>query len=1550
MGASGALDQVLLELGIDLSPVETAGEKIRSVLTTLNQYSDRVKASTASTGEQQKRQLEEVKFLAQAMVELAARQVGAEKVKLAELRSGTEAYRQQKAEASALNEMAKAGVLAEQHKLSVIRSQTAAIQQQIAQQRLSASRGGGGGGGASRILGSLGMGGAGGLMGAVAGGNLIATGIESAVSGVENFIEKLKQVTIESGKLVQVKDLFERVAKAAGIDAGDMLQKMRVSTEGVVAKLDLMKIATAAMQSPLKLTTAQITQLTGDVVKLAEAHGMSIDRAVSMLERGFQRGRIEMVAMAAGLPMLAVRLDRTAQGLGRVGKAAEQGAHAISVIHQEAEKLGDIPLTIQHVMEQFSIARAGSKLEFGVAINQSAGMQVALHTISELIMSLGSAGSMAEKVGKKIGDVFAVVAETIRSLLPVAQQLFKVFFDVVELGTRMKGAVDGTNAIATAGNTAVDAFKTLHPIMYQVLSTVLLLNEEIKDFLEQLDRYVNKAKGVVDNPVVKLFGQGLKATVSGMTGGLSNLPGLFGSFSHGTEGESQKLTPEERAAKQMQAFVEQYAKMEAMLAKPRPGITKPAFSETISPALAIREAQARMQAEIALAKDRLAARKADIEEEKYLDTERYRKAEESLTQHLATQKMLSDQSRSAQRQENQKVYESQLKEETEAYKTKAEPYGGAVPKEVSETHQLKIQQLTEQYHTKNIEAERQYQHQINTIDKEGYAAQLADARKAITQMETEEQDSIKRQQELNEKRFGKGETSPQEYFSKQIALTEALAESQIRAAQATYEASVKYGAGVEAAQTRQLAMTKALDAAVKVLGDTYEAAGQKQYQQIQKQLQPQQKALESQLEYQKSTGGAPSSQLAIMQQMVDATVRERQALEALMNSGAVPQLSELWHQILQRVEQTYDSQLKLNAQIDAMRDKAAPIGAAFAGIANTIGENFKSKFAQNLAQMVGAGSKGLEQATAAGQQIGKDFGLRGGDTEVKKDLQTLAAEKIAESTQKNVLTPVDKLSATLDKTEATIRDLISQLQGKNGAPPPAVVVPVEGQNVTEGAQQGQTQPIGINTGSASQRVEVASSGSGTGTGGGAGATDPLSQWTQGLVHSLAAITSFTSSILNAKSALGGAAGGAMGGAGLGKTASSALGIAGPWGELAGAVGGGILGGIVGEKNAKVTANIHSFEDDYKQIMNQFALNTNNLNNTIIALQGLVNQVAQMQAKSKKGSSQYQQLIDQYNQEIMQLEQQQNQILVNMREMSAIASAPVGAQSALQGIQSIIQQYEQYAGAIQSVQQLEAQGMDQQQAQAEVLQQQATAYQYLTDAIQTYETNLQNQLLQDQTQAINDAIQLQDLLYQQQQDMLNYNNQVQSLLSQGVLTRQMTRAQSAGQQIEQLSVQYQMQMDALNEQISAEQYKVAAESQIFNLAQTRIGLENQLLAAQNAQTSYSMQQIAALQALVTQIQTGNIQTGPLGQLLGAIPTVTNGSTTMTPLQILLGLFGLSVNPNGTLTVSPSGPSGGGGGGTVVGNGAGGTALFDGMISDAYQSRASMGFAQFRGTNL
>ena len=187
-------------------------------------------------------------------------------------------------------------------------------------------------------------------------------------------------------------------------------------------------------------------------------------------------------------------------------------------------------------------------------------------------------------------------------------------------------------------------------------------------------------------------------------------------------------------------------------------------------------------------------------------------------------------------------------------------------------------------------------------------------------------------------------------------------------------------------------------------------------------------------------------------------------------------------------------------------------------------------------------------------------------------------------------------------------------------------------------------------------------------------------------------------------------------------------------------------------------------------------------------------------------------------------------------------------------------------------------------------------------------------------------------------ILAYNQQVQSVLSQGVLTRQMTRAQSAGQQIEQMSIDYQQQLDQINEQISAAQYRVAAETQIFGLAQTRIGLENQLLVAQNTQTNLDMQSISALQALVNQISTGTFSQGSLGALLNSFQTVSNpaaGASASTILAILTAIFG---GGSGSSSLPISVPTGAG------------TAVFETLAAASYQNRAQMGFGSYKGQNL
>jgi len=156
-----------------------------------------------------------------------------------------------------------------------------------------------------------------------------------------------------------------------------------------------------------------------------------------------------------------------------------------------------------------------------------------------------------------------------------------------------------------------------------------------------------------------------------------------------------------------------------------------------------------------------------------------------------------------------------------------------------------------------------------------------------------------------------------------------------------------------------------------------------------------------------------------------------------------------------------------------------------------------------------------------------------------------------------------------------------------------------------------------------------------------------------------------------------------------------------------------------------------------------------------------------------------------------------------------------------------------------------------------------------------------------------------------------NQQIQGVLSQGVLTRQMTMAQTKGQQVENIEWQSQTQIDTINEQISAAQYQVQAANQVFNLATTRVGLETQLLTLQNQQTDLDMSRIAALQNLVSTLQSGNM--GPIIALLQSVPGTTNAA---------VGVSSTTAD----------------------------TSALEALFASAYSNRASLGYGTYSGQNL
>lgn len=456
-----------------------------------------------------------------------------------------------------------------------------------------------------------------------------------------------------------------------------------------------------------------------------------------------------------------------------------------------------------------------------------------------------------------------------------------------------------------------------------------------------------------------------------------------------------------------------------------------------------------------------------------------------------------------------------------------------------------------------------------------------------------------------------------------------------------------------------------------------------------------------------------------------------------------------------------------------------------------------------------------------------------------------------------------------------------------------------------------------------------SSQTGPGQGGSLNIGDTIDSFTKHIGSAVTALGSFVSSITNAGSATAGAFGGGISGGGLGNSVGSAVdnssltnsggplsgiaGMAGPLGAALGAGMGAALGGIMGQKQEEVQTDITNLTLSFKDIMSNYSSNNASLTQTVANLESLISQAEADQASSKKGGSQFAQLITQYNEQITQLEDQQSQIMAQMSQQLVQVGSPQAYQPIINSIQEIVQQYTQFVGAASNATQL------------------AQANEYLTTSLQNLGQTYTETLQQDEENAIQEALQLNQLYDQRNQLEYEYLQQVQSIQGQGTLTRGTTLAQSKYSQLYNLDVNTANQLNQINEQINLTQYQVSAAQQVFQLATTQAGLQTQLLALQEQGVNLDMSRISAMQNTLQMLQsTGYSIVGNLATLNTSDP---NALMTLL-LQILAQELG--VNAGGT----NSGPSGG----TQSYN------VLTSLTSGAYATQGAYGYGGYSGTNL
>jgi hypothetical protein len=487
------------------------------------------------------------------------------------------------------------------------------------------------------------------------------------------------------------------------------------------------------------------------------------------------------------------------------------------------------------------------------------------------------------------------------------------------------------------------------------------------------------------------------------------------------------------------------------------------------------------------------------------------------------------------------------------------------------------------------------------------------------------------------------------------------------------------------------------------------------------------------------------------------------------------------------------------------------------------------------------------------------------DPNLGKDPAQIALEQNAKSILNNLDASSTRAAGSLTQLAATVSATIARMQGVPDKSSPGTVVPSaiaeaqsSGTSVTNSPSQTDTSHQTSNSNPTNATVS---------------ATSALDQFSQKLQAGAGIVTGFLGALASAKTTTqgavaGGSAGASLGGAlgedaagtGIGKSISKALGASMPViGQAMGAALGLVTGAIMGSKQNKIEDMIKAMKLQEIAINQAFATGQTTLNQTIISLQGLIQEANMDAANSKKGSSQFKQLAEQYTQQLNQLQAQQAQIIKTMTLQLQTLSAPEQYQSYLSSLQQLVVTYQSYIGAAKDANDV------------------TSANLYLQQSIANLQVQWASTLTDDNAQAVQDAIALIDLA-QQRQDLITKTAQQEAgIMSQGVLARHQTEAQSKAQQISDLQRTVNIQLQTMNEQIAVDQNKVAAESKVFSLATSRIALENQLIDAQNAQTTYSMKNIVALANLYELISNSNqsISSGEIsgtlaGWLLNALP--------------------------------------------------------------------------------
>src|ERR1700734_2086469 len=1455
--------KLLIKLGISTTEWKAAVNDIKAQLNSVNEQAKKDAAQMKATQKEQldltKQQIaEQQRLTAEARTLQAVDSAKAQwqKQQQEAIKTAVQQRILETAEAKKQQVIGLAQVKLEQEKLRLAQQQyTLSERQRLSQERQ--ARGSAGEGGAFGAIGKFASTLAGGgLIGQIAGGALLGTGFaELLTSGAERIRDIAKAIVEATGPAQQLRAEFQRLAQAAGQDPSQMLDKLRSSTRGLVSDIDLFKVANNFMKSGLKLTSDQMVTLVSNTVNLARATGHTAVEATNALQRYFLTGRAMSLAMVTGINRQELAIKCLSSTMDPLTRRTLEFNKVSAEEEKMLKRVGVPATTLPELFQQVSNAERNFIDAIGIGVISGGKFGNSIEELSQKLIAFGPRlEEIATKIGGELAQGVTFIVDHLHEIKVGAEAVMGIAFasKLLEWTSATKKLAEGLGLLKTAeaGVAISGGAKTAIKGVATVAGT--------------------EGAAVAGTEGAAAMALPAAGTLAVVVGGVLAAMGVYWVINY------LRQHPEKTSSVGEKVRDFDYS-----------GNIKAAGEGIVNAgrwiAGAVRGTVQGIQTVAADTAGGFLFGKQESRFPKNMQLVPNLALPTGMMGPLTSQQSLATahtpgyvppKSTSTDTEENialrNKLADQKLKLQQAADRAAVESLRLSIEKK---------QALEKQEYESGLISLQQYVNDQKAIENQLYSAE----RTQIIRDRDAQIKNIRTKSTVDIEGTGPVQTQSPAEKANAEALVVANANNKLDALELQHNTKI---AGYDN-QTLQDKLSAARETASELLKISKEG--------IQDQLQLlegsfKQGVVDANTYLSQRRGLIEEEKRAVLDGLnlqFNAAENNQKEKERLNNQGleAERQYQKQLSQLL-----IQESAVRLQASQNRYQLQTKPLQTQLeVAKGDTTGGSLQQQD-QILSQLRLAAVKQIYELSAQAANPALDH-----QSKEWMELQEHIAATVMELQKYNQeLNKMHNVPSALGGIFGSISGLAGTLPGRTAGAVSEVA----------GTMQQSSADIGKFT-SAAQ----AQTGQGSSSGGvelfkklgstfedlfksGGSAAEKLQAFGDNLESVISGIMGVVKGVnqVGKKNASG--ASGALSGGMAGMQAGAAFG---PYGMIAGAAGGAILGGISGSKEKQLNQDIHKITTQLQGIISDMQAGTISLSQAIQDLRQERQQAIQILSqdpKSGKGGgkngkkgytpSQLQAVVQQIDTQIQALVNQQTQTLEQLSTSLMEVANPAPYQEYLQTLQQIIQQYQQFASAAQG----NAQEM-------------TAANQYLNDSLNQYVVTLSQNLNQAQQTAINDALTLINLEYQRQQ-MINQEAQSQyDVLTQGVLTRQRTTEMTKGQEIGQIQYQAQMQMEQINEQISLQQYKVQTETQIFNLATTRIGLENQLLQAQEEQANYQIQQVVALSQVVADLTSG--LSG--GQLMQSITSLMSSGAMPTESGIMyaiLELLGLSGNVPPTAT--------------------------------------------------